>query len=775
MADTNASSRDPRSDGDSFWPGFGRVVDYLFGRNALIGLASLMLLAISGYATWSGMNDFIVGVSSSAANRGREIVGGLSVTNEILVVAIVVALTFLMWLALRETFATGRRLRDRFLTLPLYLFLALWSIGFGYGFWWSLIAGEEATKKSLAGLQEDARDAGAIVAARLEAVKIGLDSVVQWSDGQMAREESSGGSCGVPSGAGRGPLYNARLSVRNSVSSLRDSIEKSWIAPVKEDLAKLRAAASGLEGETIAQRQQSFEAKAQAIRGSARSIAARSNQIGQSTAAEMLALANAVSVAPGQAGFSCHDPTLAERLRQAAKQAAAPAVLNLRPAIFTEGPAGVANAVKSLWSNIGAYATGLIRLVTGAAPPDGAAERAITGRDLIALLATLGIDLGLFVLTTLNPPRTPPRRNIPGPLKRQIIDAIRTAIKRAPNANWEWIRQHFLHHKGVSYFVIPNVYSCDVGRPGEQERGLAMNQLAGILEDLRLVHVLGTRELRALGRDEQRGSETDLTPYREKWHRSQTNGEGQPSPAKRMRNHGLFSKAERALEIARWSEAARSDVEIFRLVDREGLTPLLDVLNDPGEELPSRPLPGARAETGEDVKLLPAPETQKLYLEALCRGIGADQSAVPVLEKIMRANDEIEEALGRLFEAWPVVSHHFNRQRSALGREIMKTGEAIGREWILDEKTVYSVSDLPLTDLQTSASNYMSLDTIAKDMQRIGLGEGAAASDDARAQAIAAEVATIQAFLDPNGSRDTADVIDALDRLAALNGASAGE
>ena len=49
-----------------------------------------------------------------------------------------------------------------------------------------------------------------------------------------------------------------------------------------------------------------------------------------------------------------------------------------------------------------------------------------------------------------------------------------------------------------------------------------------------------------------------------------------------IRNHGLFSKAERALEIAGWSQQARDDVEIFRLVDAEGLTPLLMVLNESG-------------------------------------------------------------------------------------------------------------------------------------------------------------------------------------------------
>jgi len=34
--------------------GWGRVADYLFGRNALIGIASFMLLILSGYATWHG-------------------------------------------------------------------------------------------------------------------------------------------------------------------------------------------------------------------------------------------------------------------------------------------------------------------------------------------------------------------------------------------------------------------------------------------------------------------------------------------------------------------------------------------------------------------------------------------------------------------------------------------------------------------------------------------------------------------------------------------------
>jgi hypothetical protein len=56
-----------------------------------------------------------------------------------------------------------------------------------------------------------------------------------------------------------------------------------------------------------------------------------------------------------------------------------------------------------------------------------------------------------------------------------------------------------------------------------------------------------------------------------------------------MRNHGLFSKAERALQIAGWSDPARNDIEIFRLVDSEGLTPLLMALNEADAPAAVRP------------------------------------------------------------------------------------------------------------------------------------------------------------------------------------------
>jgi hypothetical protein len=579
-----------------------RFMDYIFGRNALIGLASLMLLLISGYATWHGMRDFIIGLSSSAAAADP---GSLSISNDLLVAVVVIALTFLMWLTLRETFGARRTLLERMITLPLYVFLAIWSVGFGYGFWWSLIAGEEATRSGLAGIQEDARDAGSVVAARIDAVRAALNNVVTWSDSQMSREETSGGSCGVSSGAGQGPLYNARRNVRDQVISLRDGLTNSWFQPVQADLDRLRGSVATLEGATIEARQKAFEARATEIRGRARSIAARSNEFGKATAAEMVAIATTVSAAPGQPGFSCYDPTLAQRLTQAARQAEQPAVLNLRDAAFNEGPAGVANAIKGLWSNIGAYIShAWNRLVAG-----GASELPVgqlSGRDLIALLATIGVDLGLLALTALNPPAAAPVRRwgasaqaemvIPTrEVVQQLNAAIDTAIADAPNADRTWVRRHFIHHRERSYLVIPNLASCQ-GDADEAARGLAMNQLAGVLTDLDLVRWprqdkwWGRKhELKELLDEESGGSFTDLTKVRqERMDELQAAGRGASADtapdqsAPPLRNHGLFSKAEVALELAGWSQRARADIEVLPLVETEGLTPLLMVLNQRG-------------------------------------------------------------------------------------------------------------------------------------------------------------------------------------------------
>ncbi len=606
-------------------------IDRVFGRNWLIGIASMMLLFIAGYATWHGMRDFIVGVSSTA-NSVQNLPGGMSFSNDFLVIAVVFALTFLMWLALRETFGAKRRGRDRIITGLLYVFLAIWSIGFGYGFWWSLISGEEATRTGLSGLQEDARDASTAVAARLDAVKSQLDNVVTWSDGQMTREETSGGSCGKPSGAGKGPLYNARRGTRDAVTSLRNGMTKSWLEPVQADVELLKQAASSLDGGTVEERQKNFESKASEIRGKAKSIASRSNELGKSTASEMRALAASVSVQPDKPGFSCYDPTLAQRLTQAADQAEQPADLKLREAVFSEGPAGVANAVKNLWKNIGTYTTALVSyMFTGSSGGHIESGEPITGRDMIALLATIGIDLGLLVLAILNPPPAETLK-LSAKEERDLIDAVKTATAQTDDgADIIWVRKHLVHHGNTSYFVVPDFAWSNDQDDKEAKRAIAVNQLAGVLLNLGVTKQLTPGwpkrqpygiwgrtwwrpirgQLEKIIAEESLSSDTDLKQIESKWAKqnqvTSNTDDAQPGTAAH-RNKGLLSKANKALAMAEWSPAARSDFEIYPLNDKEGLTELLRALNTAASPSERKELDAtAQRLSAEEPKQLPPP------------------------------------------------------------------------------------------------------------------------------------------------------------------------
>ena len=165
----------------------------------------------------------------------------------------------------------------------------------------SLIAGEEATRTGLSGLQQDAGDAASAVVARLDAVKVGLDGVVTWSETQMTREETSGGSCGTSSGAGRGPLYSARVGVRDQITSLRDGVQNSWIKPVQTDVESLQQSVARCR----ARRSPSASKASTPWRPtSARAPVNRRplQRARKVDATEMRAIAAAVSVPPGRPG-----------------------------------------------------------------------------------------------------------------------------------------------------------------------------------------------------------------------------------------------------------------------------------------------------------------------------------------------------------------------------------------------------------------------------------------------------------------------------------------
>jgi hypothetical protein len=170
----------------------------------------------------------------------------------------------------------------------------------------------------------------------------------------------------------------------------------------------------------------------------------------------------------------------------------------------------------------------------------------------------------------------------------------------------------------------------------ESQRALAINQLAGVFNDLDLVRwpaklSLWQRrwkfwkrrtELDILKEEEALASDTDLTQIRKDWIKEvERRGNVGLSPkdqefmsADPLRNHGLFSKAERALTIAGWSAEARRDIEVFRIVDVDGLTPILMVLNEEAERVGKSPHAGGEA-TSVEGGTLSAPKAMLPHFE----------------------------------------------------------------------------------------------------------------------------------------------------------------
>ena len=93
-------------------------------------------------------------------------------------------------------------------------------------------------------------------------------------------------------------------------------------------------------------------------------------------------------------------------------------------------------------------------------------------------------------------------------------------------------------------------------------------------------------ELDKLMDEESHCSQTDLTVIRWSWLRQYpkpklTEEDIAFEKAQPIRNHGLFSKAEKALAAAGWSERARRDFEVVPLTGTDVLPLILLALNAP--------------------------------------------------------------------------------------------------------------------------------------------------------------------------------------------------
>ncbi|MEM8635710.1 MAG: hypothetical protein AAGF33_12100 [Pseudomonadota bacterium] len=363
----------------------------LFDASAL-GVVTLLLLGASFFATWRGMRDFII---------GNDLAGGLP--SQALVVAIVLALTLAMYVTLREMIAPYHlngiwpAIWKRAVAFPLYLLLAVWSVGFGYGFWWSIIAGQGVTDTELTRSVTALREQTSDIRSRILAAGSVMASAEALSDQKATNEAERGGTCGVASPPGDGPLARARGETQAQISAISATVQGEWLPSITMRLdaldADLETVRNTPRNGDLAARKAAFDGVYASARLSAREISTDAAARGRSLAAQLRSKADQLTQPPESGSVAyCYDPDLAVSLLAAADEIDQPFNVIVPDFRFSEGPEGVARAVEDLWGYVLAPA-GIEVAGARSGPP--------SGRSLIALVATIGVDFALLVFALL--------------------------------------------------------------------------------------------------------------------------------------------------------------------------------------------------------------------------------------------------------------------------------------------------------------------------------------------------------------------------------------
>lgn len=372
----------------------------VFLSDVALNSVMALLLGVSCLATWAGLSDFAV------TKADVSLVGGLSVRAFIAI--LVVILTLAMYVALRELLKPKHWL-NWLPALLLYAVLAVWSVGFGYGFWWSLLAGNSATDASFSKAISAVEQQAISIESDIAAITSQMDNAVRLSQAKAEQEAERGGTCGVASRGGAGKFLRARQETQTELATLSETIKAEWLLPLESQIQTL---SNGLPisfdpAATELERQEAFSRRYGELQRTAASISSSARARGIVFSQQLRNKAKRLRAAPeiGRDPY-CYDPDLASSLVIAAEQLERAFAVNVPEFEFSDGSDGVALAVERLWLRIW---TATIAPSTDesaeliAASGSGASSTGDTtpivsgGRGIAALVAAVAIDLAIFV------------------------------------------------------------------------------------------------------------------------------------------------------------------------------------------------------------------------------------------------------------------------------------------------------------------------------------------------------------------------------------------
>lgn len=310
----------------------------------------------------------------------------------------------------------------RGLALVFYLFFAFWSIGFGYGFFWKELAGQEYTRNQFGLAIEDVSASVANATDALETVESSVIAAATTARERAEVEAAQGGTCSnrpnsVP---GDGPLTRARFAFADRAQALRDDVSARWLNRLSGDrreLAfRLQALTTGLAPEVenatdeerallqklaIAPRLTSKEREriftkvfddARAFTAKANALRAANAPLYASRLDDLAALVgpdpnNPSRPDPARASDSayCWDTVLTEQLETSAQSLRSLDDMATPQFEFLEGP----KATRAAFFELASIPAKLSK----------SEEITFGEKEFIALFASIAVDLGILFLT----------------------------------------------------------------------------------------------------------------------------------------------------------------------------------------------------------------------------------------------------------------------------------------------------------------------------------------------------------------------------------------
>lgn len=345
---------------------------------------------VSTMATFTGLYTFSrVEFSWSEFNSQNIVVFAM--------LAVVVSLTLGMMLIV-NWLSMEQKIGARIASIGIYLVAVMFSVGFGYAFYWSFFAAPAAAEQEIRRGAVTLRASFTDYQEKITSFGDAVALVGRYSSEKQAEETSFGGSCDgdLDPRPGFGPRARERQSHSQEVAQLVASIEREWLEPSIGRMTDVSSQFRDLLDETKVRLSPDSQSKLDSLDASLSALAVQEN-----TALRLRqeALAGRMSAAAARIRDNrwCSDEELSRLLESSVQRLSEISEFRSVEVYVPTGAEAVSLALEKFWLNAVAIVLPLEL---------DEETRNFEFQDIVALFVAIMVDLGLLVSGVLYSRRT---------------------------------------------------------------------------------------------------------------------------------------------------------------------------------------------------------------------------------------------------------------------------------------------------------------------------------------------------------------------------------